>query len=264
MFKFLFSIFFVSTSIISAQVQENAFIPFNQSVPPFVTKTRQDSIVVVEAFYPAKDEDTGEYYLRGSMGVGFVAAKNYVIAALHIFFDDDSSILQYNSIKVKGKDKKLEIEVINGDEHFPAKLVFYDRKKELALLEVLPPENETFNKKPAILADSTYITDDLGIFVVPHDSFYLFYFPLIENRNIYTPLEVGPYLSLYRHNKLKILVGKLQGGVEWGFSGSPLISPDGKVWGMAFERTRGGVYTLVITIETIKGFLEIARQFYIK
>lgn len=236
------------------------YLLFDQSIPEKVMKAKEDSIVPIDISFLHNDQAGLHRDVSGM--VGFVVWENYVLTALH--FNEYPSIW---------KDKDTIITVFDGRNYFYTELVFHESypsnphpsgylMTDLVLLKVLPSNNPSvkFSKKPVILAESTYVIDKVTEkykIINDYRKFYLFYF----NPNsplAFLPLEIGPYYAVDNLGDLNVFIGTLQGSGKPGFSGSPLVTPDGEVLGMAIQTDY--VYTYVITIETVKNFLKEARQ----
>ncbi len=236
----------------------SVFVPLNQTIPPEVLEAKK-SFVAVRMATPRLYEDQ-DIHIDQDFGLGVTVFDNYVLAALHLigpfptiwFSNRDSGELS----------KASDISIFDGDTIFAAKIDSLDYSADLVLLKVVSPnpQGKIFNLKPAKIAAQTFVVDPkTNEPKVLFERFYAFSF-FTKSPRAYFSLQLGPYLTVTNLLKesLVVPIGIVQGAIEPGFSGGPLVSPDGSVMGIVSKGS--AVYTYVVTVETINYFLEVAKK----
>ncbi len=230
------------------------FIPFNQTIPGEVLKTKNESLVAVRASIYGWADNLA-VYSKYYFGSGVTVWDNYILTSLHIFGESPALWRGTDQYPTTGV-------ILDGEHFFFAKVAFLDPQADLALLKIETPNErkETFNKKPARIAKTTYILDPTsGQPRVLDEKFFAFSFYTNDARFFYT-VSLGPYRAMTNTLDLGYYlpypVGVVQGAIQPGFSGGPLLSPDGLVMGIASSGSN--INTFVVTVETIHSFLKLA------
>lgn len=234
---------------------ETVFIPLNQSIPTEVLKTMSESMVAIRTTMPRMNGDQ-RIYKNHLFGGGFVVWPDYVVTSLHLFGEFPALWLGTN-------DFPTIVEISDGHAVFNASLADLNYSADLALLKVSSPNGwgAVFQPKPARLAKHVTIQDQsLSSPKTLHNKFYVFGF-YTSDPHLYFALEVGPFRSITNSFDggylMDIPMGVLQRPAQSGFSGGPLLSPEGVVMGVVARTTEN--YTIVVLAETIDSFLTSAR-----
>lgn len=252
---FLITIVFVPANFVFGQDQNpGIFIPFTQNIPSEVLKTKNESMVSLRSSVLAWGESFN-INPEHLFGCGLTVWENHVLTSLHLFGRHPAAW--------RGTDQYPTTAMIfDGQSFFRVKIVFLDPEADLALLKVETPNEygQIFSKKPAKIAAVTSITDPTSQEQrVLYEKFYTFNF-YIDHINFFYTMTLGPYLaitnSINNGYPLTHPLGKIQGTVERGFSGGPLLAPNGVVMGLLSSGSDS--YTWVVTVETINAFLKNA------
>lgn len=217
-----------------------------EGIPDEVKKVKNDSLVAVRAGIPHWEEEPG-YHHDYFYGAGFVPAgfDGYVLTCFHVMgaYPGTWSSESY----------PLIIQVFDGHDTFEAKMVFFDPYKDLALLKITTPNPDKveFAAKPAVIAQETF--NEPAKKKLP-DKFYAFsFFP--ENPAAFFIIQIGPMRMVTNLlNPTGFPLAIIQGGVEPGFSGGPLLAPDGVVMGMIVKSSVA--FSRAVIVETINVFLK--------
>jgi hypothetical protein len=225
-------------SIVSKPVIEsNPVVTYFYKFPLAVENVRTDSIVGVEVSWLTLRRGIQEQVTKAA--TGFVVGDGVVLTALHTF-SDIPQIWEADSTKIK---------VYDGKNSFSAEVLSLNPAYDLAAILVgKTDENIRFIKKPVVVASQL---DKKNL----PDNFYSFGFMQID-KNIYFPIRFGQYVmetNLINDDIFPVVVGMVLGKAEHGFSGAPLMGPDGVVFGMLSMTS--DIYTHVTPVEQISYFL---------
>src|SRR3989344_588951 len=233
------------------------FLPFNQSIPKEVMKAKEESLVAVEINIPKWNWDHNMTQEPGH-GVGVTVWPNYVLMPLHLLGD-------YPSVWEGNNDFPTTITIFDGVRYFGASLVDYNYKMDLAIIKIKSPDSEgnTFRCKPIKRAQTTMQLDsNLSEPTMLYNKFFVFSF-FASDPSIFFALELGPFRAITNNFDdgylLDIPLGMVQGNLQPGFSGSPLFTPDGVLFGMII-RGKGNVFSFTVLPETIENFLKAVAQ----
>lgn len=241
--------------------QENPHLPLQERSQPFfvnlegnipekVWKAANESLVAVEVWYQVWG-DNRRISESSNFGIGFVVWENYILANLHLFGEHPALWF--------GTDEFPTVPwIFDSRSYFSAELVFYDHRNDLALLKVNTPnkENISFDGKPVKIFEMSLKDQNSVRRLAEHKNFYAFGHQTTSSGFLF-PLELGPFRTftnvLPDGYFLDSPMGILQGGIQQGFSGGPLFSPKGEVFGVV---TLGATLnTYVVTTETVSAFL---------
>ncbi|MEX1064172.1 MAG: serine protease [Candidatus Paceibacterota bacterium] len=176
---------------------------------------------------------------RDTTSTGFVVDNDgFVLAALHSFGDVPSAWLN-NSTKVR---------IFDGTNYLDSSLIGIDPNADLVLIKVEGTNTPgvKFTKKAVVMAENK---DNLP------DHFYAVRF-MPFGPGLYLPVKLGQYLletNVTGGHILPIMMGAVDGTIEEGFSGGPLIGPDGKIYGVIVRR--GEAFTYVVPLERASEFI---------
>lgn len=235
---------------------QSRFIPLNQGLPSEVLKVKDESMVAVKVTMPMMAYDQRIYPNR-SFGGGFVVWPEYVLTSLHLMGE-------FPALWLGNKDFPTAIDVFDGEAVFSASLVDYNSQADLALLKITSPyqDGKVFKQKPAKLAANTTIQDQsLSSPQVFYEKFYAFSFYKSDPNHFFVA-ELGPYRAITNNLDEDYIIdlpfGIVQGRIKPGFSGGPLLSPDGTVMGLLARSSE--ISTLVVVPEIINLFLKTAQS----
>ncbi len=210
--------------------KQNATAQYFYKFPPNIQIVLKDSIVGVEV--SSLSMWGGVRTTKVKSATGFSVGNSLIITSLHTFSDAPQTWFP------------SKIRICDGQNFFNAKLVAVDPLVDLALILIVDEERAKFSKKAVTFASSA---DKQNI----PDHFFSFAFSTV-GREIYFPMELGRYLmetNLIGSEILPLPLGVVSGNVEEGFSGAPLIGPDGKIYGVLSRKSDAYVY--VTTLEQI-------------
>ena len=237
-------------------VPETIFIPLNQNIPAEVQKTKNESMVAVRVTIPNWRYDY-RIYKNYFFGGGVTVWSDYVATSLHL-------ASEYPALWLGNKDFPTVFQISDGKAVFNTSLAYYDYQADLALLKVDSPNwwGAVFQQKPARLAKYTTVQDStLFSPKVLFEKFYAFGY-YTSDPHLFFAVELGPFRSITNsfdgNYLLDIPMGMLQGKVQKGFSGGPLLSPEGTVMGVVASES--ALYTYVVLAETLDKFLMSARD----
>ncbi len=236
--------------------QSFVFIPFDQTIPDEVAKAREESLVAIRIITPHLHPDQEIYYDHAANAVGFASGNNYVVTALHIL--GERPALWFNNANYP-----TVVEVFDGLSIFSAKAAFWSYKADLLLLKVESPNKESreFKQKPAKLAPAIAVQDpDTKKLKVVAEKFFAFSFFSLRPMGFFS-LQTGPVLTVTNFvgdQMLEIPMGIVQTAAEPGFSGGPLLAPDGTVVGLVTRSSTA--YSYFVLSETVVAFLEVAKK----
>ncbi len=242
MFTIILALFFVLTAP-NSYGQESK-IPsitakYFYKFPATVERTLFKSIVGVRVSFPSSKRGISEVETKDA--TGFVVGEGMILTALHSFSD----------MPAVWHSQTTKVEVYDGEIFFNAYMVTRDPKVDLALLSLteLEQKGARFSKTPVTFAGSK---DKQNM----PKRFYSFAFSSL-GKNIFFPMEFGQYVmetNLVGDQVLSEQFGVIIGTAEAGFSGAPLIGPDGLVFGVL--SLRGDAYSYVTTVEQTIAFLK--------
>lgn len=207
--------------------------------PAAVERVLSKSIVGVRVSFPSSKRGISEIETRNA--TGFVVGEGIILTALHSFSD----------MPAVWHSRTIKVEVYDGENFFNAFLTTCDPKVDLALLSLteLEQNGARFSKTPVTFAGDKDKQNML-------EHFYSFAFSTL-GKNIFFPMEFGQYVmetNLIGGQVLSERLGAIIGTNEAGFSGAPLIGPNGLVFGVL--SLRGDAYTYVTTVEQTVTFLK--------
>ncbi|MDO8495453.1 MAG: serine protease [bacterium] len=225
------------------------FLSMDGYLPDPVNNLRKDSIVPIRVEIIHYGEDEGGMHHDTFSGVGFVPPgwDGYVLTCMHVLGPAYPAIWS-------DKDFPLTIQVTDGKNIFDAELASFSYEADLVLLKVVSPnvDKVVFGSKPATMPSETLSKSPLA------EKLYAFsFFP--ANPSAFFSIQIGPLRAMTNllSSGMVYPMGIVQGGVEKGFSGGPLITPDGVVVGVVARTTAS--YSYVILVETISRFLDSAK-----
>lgn len=219
-------------------------------MPQAVEQTLKDHIVGVSvAFYKRLDNGLVRQEVRNgtALVISMVDKEAIVLTCAHIlpellatWFHETTSYAIYD-----------------GHNFFNAFMLGVDPSSDLALLRLAVEQGDVkFEKTPALLAGE----QDRNKIPSNTEFFYAYKF-LSIGTNIFFPIRVGPYFSETNFVGDEILPSTfivLGNALEGGFSGGPLIGPDGKVYGVISQITPA--YTYAVPVEVIKTFVKTISE----
>ncbi len=216
---------------------QTIIIKYYYNFPTEVKEILSDSIVSVQVFLATVSG--GVIGTNEVSATGFVVDDEIVLVTLHDFGEIPSAWFTSST----------RIKIYDGANYFDGSLIAINPNVDLALIKVeaAAASEVKFSKKVVTFAD-----DKSNL----PDHFYAAKFiPL--GPQFYLPIELGQYLmetSIVNGQVLPIMMGIVDGVIEPGFSGSPLIGPDGKIYGVLTRQ--GGPFTYVVPLEVVKNFIE--------
>jgi hypothetical protein len=206
--------------------------------PPAVQKVLSDSMVGIEVTWQTSKR--GLLDPKTKMATGFMVEDSIVLTALHTF-SDIPEIWEANSTKIR---------ICDGDNFFNAEILSVNAAYDLAAVVVGKNENNAKFKKRTVVFASPQDKKNFP------DNFYSFALSSL-GKNLYFPIKLGQYVmetTLVDDDILPAMVGMVLGNAESGFSGAPLIGPDGTVFGVLSMASPA--YTYVTPIEQVLNFLK--------
>lgn len=215
-------------NFVKKEEQNAATAQYFYKFPTNVQSVLRDSIVGVEV--SSLSIWGGTKTTKVKSATGFSVGDNLILTSLHTFSNAPQTWFP------------AKIRICDSQNFFNAKLVAVDPLVDLALILVVDERGVKFSKKAVTFASSA---DKQNI----PDHFFTFAFSTI-GREIYFPMELGKYLmetNLIGNEILSFPLGVVSGNVEEGFSGAPLIGPDGKIYGVLSRKSDAYVY--VTTLE---------------
>lgn len=234
-----------SPQCISVTEQKTNSVPNGQqikskyfdSLPPKVKRTVERSVVSVKISFRRLGSDV-KIYLDKNEGTGFTVAANIVATAAH-------GATEYPAV---WEDPNTKCEVYDGQNKFKCTLATVFGQTDIMTVEVKNLESGIkFSKSPVVLAETDQNFPEI---------FYAVSFSSV-GPNPYFLTKLGPYWS--ETNYFDDIIrpqtfGVVGGLVAKGFSGGPLIGPDGKVYGLIIERVPAStpIHTLVSKVADIK------------
>lgn len=231
------------------------FLSFKQSIPKEVWQAKEQSMVAVEVKIPRWDWDHNIFEESGG-GVGVTVWPNHVLMPLHLLGD-------YPALWDGNKDFPTAISVFDGAKFFETSLIDYNYKMDLALVKVTSPDQDgkVFQSKPIKRSKTTMLLDpNLSEPSILYNKFYAFSF-FAHDPLLFFALELGPFRAITNNFDdgylLDVPMGMIQGTLQPGFSGSPLFTPDGVLFGM-MVRGKQNNFSFVVLPETIEKFLKMA------
>jgi len=206
--------------------KQNITAQYFYKFPPHVQGVLTDSIVGIEISFQSVENNTVKTKIKSA--TGFLVGENVVLTSLHTF-SDMPAIWPHALVRI-----------YDGRNFFGIRVVSANPSVDLALILVVEEENGAkFSKKPITFAD---FADKQKM----PDHFFSFAFSTV-GKDVYFPIELGRYLmetNLVGSEIFPKPLGIVGGNIESGFSGAPLIGPDGRVYGVL---SRGGdAYALCI------------------
>lgn len=211
--------------------------------PPRVIRVLKESVVAIQVSYPTiVDRILVRQVLKSS---GLVVSNQMVVCASHAF-GAEKAIWSSNETMCR---------IYDGENFFSCDLVSVDTSTDLAALKINTTGTGSikFLKKPARFASA----QDKR--VMP-DRFYALRLQPF-GRNFYIPVLLGPYLEETNWvNEIlrQTTFGMVSGSTLEGFSGGPLIGPDGKIYGILTEAN--SAHTYVSTTESVTEFIAETEQ----
>lgn len=225
------------------------FRSIDENIPVAVKKVKEESLVAVRAEVPHWEEGPGMHH-DYFYGAGFVPAgwDGYVLTCLHL-------MSAYPAVWVD-EAYPLIVQVFDGHNAFEAKMISFNSRADLALLQVISgSEGEKFRSKPAVMTSDS-LTDPKKS--PRSEKFYVFsFFP--RHPNLFFTLEIGPLRTVSNaFYESSFPLGIIQGGVEHGFSGGPVLTTDGVVMGLLVKTS--AAFSYMVLVETIDMFLDESRK----
>lgn len=207
--------------------------------PTAVKRVLSESVVGVRVSFQSFKQGISEVQTKNA--TGFVVGEGVVLTALHSFSD----------MPPVWRSQTTKVEIYDGENFFNAFMATCDPKVDLAFLSLTELEQNgvKFSKTPVTFAGGKNKQN------MP-EHFYSFLFSTL-GKNIFFPMEFGQYVmetNLIGDQVLPERLGVVIGTNEAGFSGAPLIGPNGLVFGMLI--LRGDAYTYVTTVEQAVTFLK--------
>lgn len=236
-------------SSVSAQTPSRIINKSFYKFPPAVEKAKEQSLVAIEFVVPR--------LINGVMGTitmqstGFVVSSDgSVITTMHSFGDVPSEWFN----------KMTYLRVHDGRGFFKAELQKFDWISDLAMIQINNwADNKKKFKKTAVMIARTGDKKNLEAF----ERLYAFRLAVLGDSIYDLPLTLGPYL---RETNIPVgdeginngVLGLVNGATESGFSGSPLLGPDGRVYGV-IQRT-SLVHTYVVTADGLSDFIKSSME----
>ncbi len=220
------------------------FQSIDENVPIAVKKVKAESLVAVRVGIPHWEDDKGMHH-DFFYGAGFVPSgwDGYVLTCLHVAGSHPANWV--------GESYPLIVQVFDGQETFDAKMVSFNPYADLALLKVTTtsPSGKNFTSKPAPIAEKT-VGDPAN--PLPEKFYAIFFVP--DHPSVYLTLQIGPLGVVTNALNVGIIrLGILQGVVEHGFSGGPVLAPSGVVMGMITKTSPA--FSYMVLVETMNAFL---------
>mgnify|MGYP001559254572 CR=1 FL=1 len=213
--------------------------------PPAVEKTKNENLVAVE-FIAARvvEKKVTPLQVRGT---GFVV-------------DDNGSIItvMHNMGEVPADWFAPTTFIRVHDDHgfFDVRLEKRDWIVDLAMLKIRDWQSNKskFRKTPATLATIAEKGKLEGF-----DHLYAFGFMTSAVGVLHLPIILGPYfqesnISDDEQEVELIMSGSAGNRIDAGFSGGPLLGPDGKIYGIVKQTTN--THTYVVTLENLLAFIQ--------
>lgn len=212
-------------------------------LPPEVEKTRQDSVVVIRFTAARITKDQMSTIEMASSGF-VVNDSGAVITALHTL----------GNAPADWTNQLSSIEVHDGHNFFNAPLVQYDWIRDLAMLQIRdwPNNKNKFQKKPV-----SFILNAGGNFETINNFYGFCFVGGSEEAAHNLPVIFGPYLSetnIVSGEVNPVAFGVVGGAAGVGCSGSPLIGPDGGVYGVLSRTT--DMHTYVVALGELFDFIK--------
>jgi len=234
---------------------DTIFIPLNEDIPKEVTQTQEQSMVIIQATMPILSEDH-RLHVQPRFTEGFVVWPGYVLTTLHLAGG-------YPALWGGNSNFPTAFTIADGKALFEASLVDYNYKADLALLQVHSPNGWAveFSKKPLKIVESIAPPSGDASLITPLPAKLFAFAYYSTDPHLFFAASIGPLRAITNSfdggRITDIPFALVQGTIQPGFSGGPLLAPDGTAVGMVQGII--GIYTTVILPETMHTFLSSAR-----
>jgi S1-C subfamily serine protease len=171
------------------------------------------------------------------------------------FFEQSSGLIVTNAhvvgmLKSKEPPKQIEVVLNSGNQNeatLPAKLLDVDRNSDLALLEVaLPPLQANVQSKLSVLPAKDLLETH---------QVYVFGFPFGERVNKSVTVSPSAVTSLHKGDDGVLNKVQVNGGMQPGNSGGPVVDKNGNVIGVAVSIIEGTQINFAIPGEQVQALL---------
>ncbi len=224
------------------QIINKSFYKF----PPAVERAKEQSLVAVEVIVPR--------LINNAIGTSTMQSTGFVI-------NNSGSVIttmhSFGDVPSEGFHKATSVRIHDGSGFFEAELYQkYDWIADLVLIQVKNwADVKGKFRKTAITIAEVGDKKNLETF----DRLYVFRMAVSRDSIYDSPLILGPYLMetnvvVGGDEPEHTALGLVNGQTDNGFSGSPLLGPDGHVYGVV-QRT-SSIHTYVVTLDELASFIK--------
>ena len=224
-------------------------IKYFYKFPAKIEAVKSESVVGVVISFERLNED-------GRINTEFNNLAGVVIDSDGLILTCYHGLPEYKAVAL---DESTRVKIFDGHRFFDAKLLAIDWTTDQAMLKVEPLEQNGFKFSKRAVEIPTEI--EKNVLAATAESFYVFRFLSRGEGCFIFTARLGPYL-IETNVAGKILrvkpLGVLLNDIEGGFSGSPIIGSDGKIYGLAHGSS--DIFTYVVTLEEIKEFISKTKE----